>query len=74
MKPGASLQSFFGGICVQDLLPHGTPKQIREEINRRVKILDNNGAYIIAPAHNVQDDTPEENILAFFDAVLALPI
>jgi uroporphyrinogen decarboxylase len=66
--------SFFGGICVQDLLPNRTPEQIREEVTRRAKILGNHGGYIIAPAHNVQDDTPEENILAFFEAVQSLSI
>lgn len=70
---GSSI-SFFGGICVQDLLPNGTPEQIREEVHRRAEILGWNGGYIIAPAHNVQDDTPEENILTFFEAVRALSI
>jgi len=31
-------------------------------------VIENDG-YFIVPAHNVQDDTPEENILAFFEAV-----
>lgn len=60
---------FFGGICVQDLLPNQTPVEITKEVTRRAKILGKNGAYIIAPAHNIQDDTSIENILAFFDAV-----
>lgn len=60
---------FFGGICIQDLLPNGTPESIKAEVQRRAKILGNNGGYIIAPAHNIQPDTPIENILAFFDAV-----
>ncbi|MDD2382339.1 MAG: uroporphyrinogen decarboxylase family protein [Mariniphaga sp.] len=64
--------SFFGGICVQDLMPNGTPQQIREEIKRRTKIHGREGGYIIAPAHNFQDDTPDENILAFFEGVKAL--
>lgn len=63
--------SFFGGICVQDLMPNGTPQQIKEEVKRRVKIHGEAG-YIIAPAHNIQDDTPVENILAFFEAVKSL--
>lgn len=64
--------SFFGGICVQNLLPNGTPDQITQEVHRRAKILGKKGGYIIAPAHNVQDDTPEENVIAFFEAIHAL--
>jgi uroporphyrinogen decarboxylase len=63
---------FFGGICVQDLLPNGTPVSIRAEVKRRAEILGQNGGYIIAPAHNIQDDTPVENIIAMFDAALSI--
>jgi uroporphyrinogen decarboxylase len=58
---------FFGGICVQDLLPNKTPVEIKKEIKRRSKILGANGGYIVAPAHNIQYDTSIENILAFFE-------
>jgi uroporphyrinogen decarboxylase len=58
---------FFGGICVQDLLPNKTPDEIRREIHRRNNIFGNSSGYIVAPAHNIQDDTSVENILAFFD-------
>ncbi|MBN2000078.1 hypothetical protein JW935_21180 [candidate division KSB1 bacterium] len=60
---------FFGGIDVQSLLPFGTPNTIRGEVTRIIDILGQNGGYFMAPAHNIQDDTPEENILAFFEAV-----
>ena len=60
---------FFGGIDVQDLLPNGTPQKIKDEIKRRIEILGKHGRYIVAPAHNVQDDTPVENVLAMFEAV-----
>jgi uroporphyrinogen decarboxylase len=63
---------FFGGICVQDLLPNGTPESIKKEVQRRAKILGENGGYIIAPAHNIQADTPVENVFALFDAVKCL--
>jgi len=59
---------FFGGICVQDLLPNGTVQQIKDEVRRRAEILGKGGGYIIAPAHNIQVDTSVENILVFFDA------
>jgi uroporphyrinogen decarboxylase len=60
---------FFGGICVQELLPHGTPQQIKAEVKRRARILGKGGGYILAPAHNIQADTPVENVLAMFEAV-----
>jgi uroporphyrinogen decarboxylase len=60
--------AFFGGICVQELLPRGTQSEIINEVRRRMGILGGNGGYIVAPAHNIQDDTPVENILAFFEA------
>ena len=60
---------FFGGIDIQELMPNGTPEQIKAEVERRINILGKDGGYIIAPAHNLQNDTSVENILAFFDAV-----
>jgi len=63
---------FFGGIDVQDLLPNGTAQQIEVEVKRRAKIYGSNGNYIIAPAHNIQADTPLENIFTFFDTVKQL--
>ncbi len=59
---------FFGGIDIQDLLPDSTPEEIKKEVKRRIQILGNSGGYIVAPAHNIQDDTSVENIEAFFEA------
>lgn len=68
-KEFGNVLTFFGGICVQDLLPNKSPDEIQKEIKRRINILGENGGYIVAPAHNIQDDTSIENILAFFEAV-----
>lgn len=64
---------FFGGIDIQNLLPNGTPMQIKAEVEKRINILGKDGGYIIAPAHNIQSDTSVENVLAFFDAVKNYP-
>jgi uroporphyrinogen decarboxylase len=50
-------------------MPHGTPQQVKDEVKRRIKILGEGGGYIVAPAHNIQDDTPVENVFALFEAV-----
>lgn len=63
---------FFGGICVQEILPNGTTQEVKNEVIRRADILGKNGGYIIAPAHNIQEDTPVENILTLFETVKSL--
>ncbi len=60
---------FFGGIDIQQLLPHASVSKIKAEVKRAAGILGKDGGCIIAPAHNIQDDTPVENIMAFFEAV-----
>ena len=58
---------FSGGLDIQDLLPHGTPQEVKAEARRLVRILGNNGGYIAAAAHDIQADTPVENILAMVE-------
>lgn len=63
---------FFGGIDIQDLLPNKSQNEIKTEVKRIAGIYGQGGGYIIAPAHNIQDDTPVENVLAFFEAIKEL--
>ncbi len=61
--------TFFGAIDVQELLPYGTPEKTRDEVRRIGGILGKGGGCILAPAHNIQPDTPVENVLAMYEAV-----
>lgn len=61
--------TFHGAIDEQELLPHGTPGQVYAETRRIIGILGRNGGFIVSPNHQVQGDTPPENIVALFDAV-----
>jgi len=58
---------FHGGIDMQRLLPHGSPREIRAEVRRCCETLGRSGAYILAPAHLFQPDVPPENILAVYE-------
>jgi len=60
---------YFGGIDIQELLPQGPPERIKSETKRISEIYGRHGGYLLAPAHNIQDDTPVEHILAMFEAV-----
>jgi len=57
-----------GGIDIQQVLPRGTPDQVREHVRRQVECAKPAGGYIASTAHNLQPDVPSENILALFDA------
>jgi len=54
--------SFFGGIDQQLLLPSGDITAIRNEIERRIKILGKNRGYLLAPAHIIQTDVSADTI------------
>ena len=58
---------FHGTVSTQRTLPFGTPEQVADEVSRRIETVGKNGGLIIAPAHNIQPDTPLENILALYN-------
>lgn len=60
---------FWGAVDVQGFLPKATPDQVRARVDDLINVLGKNGGYVIAPAHNMQDDIPPENIVALVDAV-----
>lgn len=62
---------FWGGVDVQQFLPKATPAQVTEETNRLMDVLGANGGYVMAPAHEMLEDIPPENINAWVNAVLS---
>lgn len=59
---------FHGGIENQRILPFGTPEEVRAEVRHCLDTLAGDGTgYILAPCHNLQSQTPMENILAMYD-------
>lgn len=61
--------AFWGGIDEQQVLPSGTPSEVDEEVKRLIQILAPGGGFIPFASHNIQSDTPPENIKAMFDAI-----
>lgn len=60
--------TFHGAIDTQQVLPFGTPAEVRQEVKRCIQALGRNGGLILGPAHNVQPDVPPENLMALFEA------
>lgn len=60
--------SFLGGFDIQQLLPRGTIDQVREGARKLIQEYAHGGGFIFATSHNIEPDTPPENIVAAFDA------
>lgn len=55
--------TFLGGVDTQELLPFGTPQQIREEVLRLRDLFK--GDFIVSPSHEaLLPNVPFENVLA----------
>ncbi|GAI27446.1 unnamed protein product, partial [marine sediment metagenome] len=60
---------FHGTISTQKTLPFGTPEDVALQVRQRIETVGKNGGFIAAPAHNIQPDTPIENILALYEQI-----
>jgi uroporphyrinogen decarboxylase len=60
--------TLWGTVDIQEVLPFGTEADVANEVRLRIQTAGRGGGLIIAPAHNIQPDTPIENILAFYAA------
>jgi uroporphyrinogen decarboxylase len=61
---------FHGGIDNQHTLPFGAPDDVRAEVHDNLRIFAD-CRYIVAPCHNIQPNTPTENILAMYEEARA---
>ena len=59
--------TFFGGISTQDVVPFGTPEDVRRLVRERIKVLGKNGGYICGADHHIKSSFPVENVVALFD-------
>jgi hypothetical protein len=58
-----------GGVDTQQVLPFGTPQEVREQVLRRCEIFAKNGGFVFNTIHNIQARTPVENIMAMVNAL-----
>ncbi len=59
--------AFWGAIDTQQVLPFGSPDEVRSEVRRIIEILGPGGGYVLNSVHNIQPDVPPENVVAMFD-------
>jgi hypothetical protein len=66
---GDQVTFWGGGVDTQQVLPFGTPEQIRSQVLERMEIFGANGGFVFNPSHNVQAGIPVENLLALYQAI-----
>jgi uroporphyrinogen-III decarboxylase len=68
-KFGERIVFWGGGVDTQMTLPFGKPDEVRQQVKERVKIFSQKNGFIFNTIHNVQCNTPVENVLAMFEAL-----
>lgn len=66
---GSDLVFWGGGVDTQQVLPFGTPAEVREQVLRRCETFHRDGGFVFAAVHNIQAGTPVENIVAMINAI-----
>lgn len=68
-KYGDRIVFWGGGVDTQKTLPFGTPDEVKREVAERVKIFGQKNGFIFNAIHNIQCNTPIENVIAMFEAL-----
>ena len=68
---GTQLVFWGGGVDTQKTLPFGTPQEVRDQVRERIDIFGPGGGFVFCTIHNIQANTPIENVLAMFEVVRA---
>ena len=62
--------AFLGGFDTQTLLSLGTVEEVKEGVRRLIQQLAPGGGFVFGTSHNIQPNTPLENITAAFDTAV----
>lgn len=66
---GRDLVLWGGGCDTQEVLPRGTPEQVRRQVRERVRLFSPGGGFVFQQVHNILAFVPPENVAAMLDEV-----
>lgn len=66
---GRDLVFWGGGVDTQQTLAFGTPDEVYREVRERITLFNEGGGYVFNSIHNIQGNTPIENVEALFRAL-----
>lgn len=65
---GRDIVLWGGGCDTQEILPHGTPEQVKKHVREQINILNPGGGFVFQQVHNILAFVPPENIVAMLEA------
>ena len=68
-KYGGRIIFWGGGADTQKTLPFDKPDDVREQVAERVRIFNSKNGFVFSTVHNIQCNTPTENVMAMFEAL-----
>jgi uroporphyrinogen decarboxylase len=66
---GKDIVFWGGGVDTQDVLPHGTPEEVKEDVRRNIEVLAPGGGFVFNTVHNIQADVPPGNVIAMWEVL-----
>jgi uroporphyrinogen decarboxylase len=64
---GRDLVLWGGGCDTREVLPYGSPEEVRRHVRQRVRILGPGGGFVFQQVHNVLANVPPENVQAMLE-------
>lgn len=68
-KYGDKFVFWGGGVDTQNVLPFGTPDEVRAQVKERLDIFSKGGGFVFNTIHNIVGKTPIDNLLAMYETV-----
>jgi hypothetical protein len=66
---GDRLVFWGGGVDTQHVLPFGTPAEVADQVRQRIEIFGQHGGFVFNTIHNVQANTPVDNVVAMIETL-----
>ncbi|MFO0930879.1 MAG: uroporphyrinogen decarboxylase family protein [Gemmataceae bacterium] len=66
---GKDIVFWGGGVDTQKTLAFGTPDEVYREVRDRIALFNRDGGFVFNSVHNVQGNSPLENVEAMFRAL-----
>jgi uroporphyrinogen decarboxylase-like protein len=66
---GKDLVFWGGGVDTQQVLPFGTPDEVYQQVRERIEIFNREGGFVFNTIHNIQANTPVENVVAMLKPI-----